>query len=96
MPTFLSVTPSAFARIKHIAMNENVVPFELQNEILWHADMKNPESHPLEKLPMLILGDGGLKARQIQVLAEGYMDALALLFFETAREKLRPECTTRQ
>lgn len=29
--------------------------------------------------------DAGFQARQIQVLAEGHMDAMALRFFETAR-----------
>ena len=40
--------------------------------------------------------DAGLKARQIQVLAEGHMDALSLIFFEQAREKPSPEWTARQ
>ena len=40
--------------------------------------------------------DSALKARQIQVLAEGQMDAIALLFFEEAREHPSPEWLARQ
>lgn len=42
-----------------------------------------------DKSPRLITGDidADLKARQIQTLAEGVMDAFVLVFFETARPK---------
>lgn len=40
--------------------------------------------------------DAGLKARQIQVLAEGQMDAVGLIFFEEAREHPSAEWLARQ
>lgn len=40
--------------------------------------------------------DGRLEARRIQVLAEGVMDATALLFFEGQREHPSPDWTHRQ
>lgn len=39
--------------------------------------------------------DAGLEARQIQVLAEGHMDAIALAQFETRRESPSPEYVRR-
>lgn len=40
--------------------------------------------------------DVGLQALQIQVLAEGHLDAMSLLFFEVSREKPSKEWTARQ
>ncbi|EME41852.1 hypothetical protein DOTSEDRAFT_135035 [Dothistroma septosporum NZE10] len=37
-----------------------------------------------------------LRAKQIQVLAQGHMDAMALQFFETSREHSSPEWLARQ
>ena len=117
MLTLISATPSPFARMNRIALQEKGIPFELQNEVPWDSTTQTPQYNPLEKLPILIFDDGrepiydsayiqeyivakyadkgprlltgniddDLKARQIQTLAEGLMDAFVLDFFEERR-----------
>lgn len=54
----ISATPSPFARKVRIALLEKGVPFDLRNEIPWHADTQTPLYNPLEQLPILIPDDG--------------------------------------
>lgn len=54
----ISATPSPYARKVRIALAEKGVPFELQTEVPWDSTTRTPEYNPLEKLPVLILGDG--------------------------------------
>lgn len=58
MYRLISATPSPFARKVRIALIEKGIPFELQTEVPWHADTATPAYNPLEKLPVLITGDG--------------------------------------
>ena len=55
----ISATPSPFARKVRIALAEKGLPFELLTEVPWHASTATPRHNPLEKLPVLILEDGG-------------------------------------
>jgi glutathione S-transferase len=41
-----------------IALKLKNIPFELKNEIPWHADTETPKYNPLEKLPVLLFPDG--------------------------------------
>jgi glutathione S-transferase len=54
----LSATPSPFARKVRISLMEKGIPFDIKNEIPWHADTETPQFNPLEKLPVLIPDQG--------------------------------------
>lgn len=54
----ISATPSPFARKVRISMMEKGIPFDLQNEVPWHADTRTTQFNPLEQLPVLIPDDG--------------------------------------
>ncbi len=54
----ISATPSPFARKVRISLMEKGVPFDMQNEIPWHADTATPRYNPLEQLPILIPDEG--------------------------------------
>lgn len=54
----ISATPSPFARKVRISLLEKGVPFEMQNEVPWHADTATPRYNPLEQLPVLIPDEG--------------------------------------
>jgi glutathione S-transferase len=111
----ISATPSPFARKVRISMMEKGIPFEIKNEIPWHAATETPQYNPLEKLPILIPEQGEpvyessyildwlehhyptppmlpadpadvLEAKRYDVLVSGVMDAMVLLFWESARE----------
>lgn len=55
----ISATPSPYARKVRIALAEKGLPFELLTEVPWHATTATPLYNPLEKLPVLLLPDGG-------------------------------------
>lgn len=55
----ISATPSPFARKVRIALAEKGLPFELMTEVPWDGTTSTPQYNPLEKLPVLILEDGG-------------------------------------
>lgn len=55
----LSATPSPYARKVRIALAEKNLAFELLTEVPWNSDTSTPKYNPLEKLPVLILDDGG-------------------------------------
>jgi len=59
MYTLLSATPSPYARKVRIALAEKGIPFALVTEVPWDATTATPRHNPLEKLPVLILPDGG-------------------------------------
>ena len=59
MLQLISATPSPYARKVRIALAEKGLPFELLTEVPWHASTATPRHNPLEKLPVLILQDGG-------------------------------------
>ncbi len=123
----ISATPSPYARKVRIALLEKGIPFELVTEVPWDHTTTVPQYNPLEKLPVLICGDGSavyessyilewlevkfpeppifpadpmerLRARRLEVLADGICDANVLVFFETMRgpEKSSPEWMARQ
>lgn len=54
----ISATPSPFARKVRISLMEKGIPFDLQNEVPWHADTKTVAYNPLEQLPVLIPDEG--------------------------------------
>lgn len=54
----ISATPSPFARKVRISLMEKGIPFDLQNEVPWHADTRTTQFNPLEQLPVLIPDDG--------------------------------------
>ncbi len=58
MYRLISATPSPYARKVRIALIEKCIPFTLQTEVPWHGDTATPAYNPLEKLPVLITGDG--------------------------------------
>lgn len=58
MYRLISATPSPYARKVRIALIEKGIAFELHTEVPWHADTATPAYNPLEKLPVLITGDG--------------------------------------
>lgn len=58
MLKLISATPSPYARKVRIALAEKSVPFELLTEVPWDSTSATPRYNPLEKLPVLILGDG--------------------------------------
>ena len=55
----ISATPSPYARKVRIALAEKNIPFELITEVPWNNDTTVPRYNPLEKLPVLLLEDGG-------------------------------------
>ena len=57
MWTLISATPSPYARKVRIALAEKDIPFTLQTEVPWDDTTNTPQYNPLEKLPVLILGD---------------------------------------
>ena len=58
MYQLLSATPSPYARKVRIALAEKGIPFELLTEVPWDKATQTPKYNPLEKLPVLITGDG--------------------------------------
>lgn len=58
MYKLISATPSPYARKVRIALAEKSIPFELITEVPWDATTQTPDFNPLEKLPILIAGDG--------------------------------------
>ncbi len=59
MYQLISATPSPYARKVRIALAEKGLPFELLTEVPWHGTTMTPRHNPLEKLPVLLLPDGG-------------------------------------
>jgi glutathione S-transferase len=59
MLKLISATPSPYARKVRIALAEKGIPFELVTEVPWNSDTTVPQYNPLEKLPVLLLEDGG-------------------------------------
>ena len=59
MLKLISATPSPYARKVRIALAEKSIPFELMTEVPWNDDTSVPLYNPLEKLPVLLLDDGG-------------------------------------
>ena len=59
MYQLISATPSPYARKVRIQLHEKGIPFELITEVPWNSDTQTPRWNPLEKLPVLILPDGG-------------------------------------
>jgi glutathione S-transferase len=59
MYRLISATPSPYARKVRIALVEKGIPFELITEVPWNSTTATPRYNPLEKLPVLILPDGG-------------------------------------
>ena len=59
MLRLISATPSPYARKVRIALAEKRIPFELVTEVPWNDDTSLPRHNPLEKLPVLLLEDGG-------------------------------------
>lgn len=59
MLRLISATPSPYARKVRIALKEKGIPFELLTEVPWDATTRTPDYNPLEKLPVLLLPDGG-------------------------------------
>ena len=58
MYQLISATPSPYARKVRIALAEKGLPFELLTEVPWNSTSITPRYNPLEKLPILLLGDG--------------------------------------
>ena len=59
MYRLISATPSPYARKVRIALAEKGLPFELSTEVPWDSTTTLPRHNPLEKLPVLLLPDGG-------------------------------------
>ena len=59
MLKLISATPSPYARKVRIVLAEKNIPFELVTEVPWNATTATPQYNPLEKLPVLLLEDGG-------------------------------------
>jgi glutathione S-transferase len=59
MLRLISATPSPYARKVRIALAEKDIPFELVTEVPWDSTTATPKYNPLEKLPVLLLEDGG-------------------------------------
>jgi glutathione S-transferase len=59
MYRLISATPSPYARKVRIQLAEKGIPFELITEVPWNRDTATPRHNPLEKLPVLLLPDGG-------------------------------------
>ena len=58
MYQLISATPSPYARKVRIALAEKGLPFTLLTEVPWDSTTTTPRYNPLEKLPILLLGDG--------------------------------------
>ena len=58
MYQLISATPSPYARKVRIALAEKGIPFELLTEVPWDSSTSTPRYNPLEKLPILLPGDG--------------------------------------
>jgi glutathione S-transferase len=58
MYQLISATPSPYARKVRIALMEKDIPFQLLTEVPWDSTTNTPKHNPLEKLPVLICGDG--------------------------------------
>ena len=59
MLKLISATPSPYARKVRIALAEKGIAFELLTEVPWDSTTTTPRHNPLEKLPVLLLEDGG-------------------------------------
>ena len=59
MLQLISATPSPYARKVRIALAEKGILFELLTEVPWDHSTRTPQYNPLEKLPVLLLEDGG-------------------------------------
>ena len=59
MYQLISATPSPYARKVRILMAEKGIPFELVTEVPWNDDASARRLNPLEKIPILVLPDGG-------------------------------------
>jgi glutathione S-transferase len=59
MYRLISATPSPYARKVRIALLEKGIDFELMTEVPWDSTTQTPRYNPLEKLPILLLEDGG-------------------------------------
>ncbi len=59
MYKLISATPSPYARKVRIALAEKGLAFELMTEVPWDHTTATPKYNPLEKLPVLLLPDGG-------------------------------------
>lgn len=59
MYRLISATPSPYARKVRIALAEKGIPFTLSTEVPWDGGTETPSHNPLEKLPVLVLPDGG-------------------------------------
>jgi glutathione S-transferase len=59
MLKLISAAPSPYARKVRIALAEKGLPFELLTEVPWDSTTSTPKYNPLEKLPILLLEDGG-------------------------------------
>lgn len=59
MYRLISASPSPYARKVRIQLAEKGIPFELITEVPWNDDTATPRHNPLEKLPVLLLPDGG-------------------------------------
>ena len=59
MLKLISATPSPYARKVRIALAEKGIPFDLVTEVPWDSTTQTPQHNPLEKLPVLLLEDGG-------------------------------------
>jgi len=54
----ISATPSPYARKVRIALQEKNLPFDLLTEVPWNSTTATKLHNPLEKLPVLLEGDG--------------------------------------
>lgn len=59
MYRLISATPSPYARKVRITLIEKGILFELHTEVPWDSTTTTPQHNPLEKLPVLVLPDGG-------------------------------------
>lgn len=59
MYELISAAPSPYARKVRIALAEKGIPFRLLTEVPWDATTTTPRHNPLEKVPVLLLEDGG-------------------------------------
>lgn len=95
MYRLISATPSPYARKVRIALAEKGLPFALLTEVPWDSTTTLPRHNPLEKLPVLLLPDGGsvyessyilqwleLKHPETPLLPEGIDGTLAARRYE--------------
>jgi glutathione S-transferase len=85
MLQLISATPSPYARKVRIALAEKGIPFKLVTEVPWNSTTQTPKHNPLEKLPVLILEDGGsvYESRYILEVIEAKWPEPALVPAET-------------